>query len=390
VEAVTGRTAVLYVDHVSLLSGGERSLMDLVRAIDREAFSPHLACPGAGPLPDAFRALGLPVHPLDVDAALLKVSRGALGAVPLRALRWIPATLRAAAQVVAAARASGARLISSNSLKAHVIASLAAWWARIPLVWHLRDILPPTPVARALGWLAQRTAARVIVISDAVAHSLVAAGTFPMQRVVRIYNGVDVVAPKDPGAVRSALRVPEGALLAGTVGQIARWKGIDVLLEAVRERPHVHVAVTGGCLFDSNEAAHFEELKARAARPDLAGRVTFLGARDDVPDVMASLDVLVHPSVEPEPFGRVLVEAMAAGLPVVASNTGAAAEVLGDCGLLVRPRDSEAIGTALDGLARSPGLRERLGDMGFQRARAQFSPEVCRAQVERVYREVLA
>jgi glycosyltransferase involved in cell wall biosynthesis len=381
---------VLYVDHVSVLSGGERSLLDLVRGIDPALFRPVLTCPGVdGPFPSAFRGLGHAVHGLEVDPLLMGVSRKDLDASFHRALGWAPATLAAARRVAAVARACGAHLISSNSLKAHVLASLAAWMTRLPLIWHMRDCLGPAS-GRMMGLLARFSTRRVVAISDAVCRSLRAAGTFPMDRVIRVYNGVEPPVLRHRTALRTELGIPAGALLVGTVGQISRWKGLHVLLEAIRAQPSIFAVITGECLFTGNEGPYRQELDDLAREPGLAGRVFFTGQREDIGDVMHGLDILVHPAVEPEPFGRVLVEAMAAGRPVIASDIGGVPEIVGpECGRLVAPEDAGALSRALAELASDPALRKRMGEAGRLRARALFSPDTCRRRMEEIYDEVL-
>lgn len=381
---------VLYVDHVTALSGGERSLVDLCRALDRARFRPVLACPGDGPLAAAFRALCFDVHFLTAAPGLLDVSRTSLDTSLARVIEWIPGTIAVARQVAAAARASGAQLIASNSQKAHVLASLAARMTGLPLVWHMRDCLEPGWAGRTMGLLSRLFGPRIIAISDAVVRSLARAGPFRGDRVVRVYNGLAL--PKEPGrpVLRHELPLPPDAFLVGTVGQISRWKGLHVLLEAARRMPRLHVAITGECLFTGNEAVYREELARIAAAPDLAGRVFFVGPREDIPDVMASLDLLVHPVIEPEPFGRVLVEAMAAGRPVVASDLGAVREVVGhEAGLLVPAGDHEALVRALGTLAGDPDARERMGQAGRARATAEFGIETCKSKIEAVYEDVL-
>ena len=381
---------VLYVDHVTMLSGGERSLLDLVRVLDRTRFSPALVCPGEGPLAAAFRDAGCAVSFLPDAGGLFSVSRKRLDTGIHRAIQWVPRTLSAARHLAAIARACGARLLASNSQKAHVIASLASLETGLPLVWHMRDCLDPSPVASLLGLLAGVTARRVIAISDAVTRSLADAGGFPLGRVVRVHNGIDLARGAGRPVLRAELGLPPDAFLAGAVGQLSRWKGAHVLLDAARAMPSLHVALAGSCLFAGNEAAYFDELQAAAREPGLRGRVHLLGQRDDVPDVMASLDALVHPAIQPEPFGRVLVEAMAAGCAVVASDVGAVREVVGDAGALVPPGDAPALAMRLAALAADPARRAALGAAGRARALALFGIDRCRRATEAVYERVLA
>lgn len=378
---------VLYVDHVAALSGGERSLLDLARELDRSRYAPALACPGEGPLPDAFRREGFPVYPLEADAGLLAVSRGSLDTSAAGALQWVPGSLRLAVEVARAVRSSGAHLIVSNSLKAHVVASLAAPFTRRPLIWHMRDCLKAGRMGSALSWLARLTARRVIAISDTVVDSLERAG-FPAQLVTRVHNGILLRGEGKP-VLRHELPIPDDAFLVGTVGQLSRWKGIHVLLTAVRHLPRVHVAITGTCLFEGNEAEYNRTLNHTAAEPDFAGRVHFLGGREDVLDVMASLDAFVHPAIEPEPFGRVLVEAMSTGTPVIASDAGAAREVLGSAGRLVKPDDAPALAAAIQELIADPLLAESMGQQGRVRVAQMFGIQLCARRVQAVYDEVL-
>jgi glycosyltransferase involved in cell wall biosynthesis len=153
--------------------------------------------------------------------------------------------------------------------------------------------------------------------------------------------------------------------------------------------PDVHALVVGGALF-SGEAPYEAELRSRAELPGFAGRVHMLGARDDVPRLLAACDVVVHASVLAEPFGRVLVEAMLANRPIVATAAGGVPEVVsdGETGVLVPPGDAQALGEALDALRRDPARVAALSRRGADHARARFSRESMLAGVRRVILEV--
>jgi glycosyltransferase involved in cell wall biosynthesis len=155
--------------------------------------------------------------------------------------------------------------------------------------------------------------------------------------------------------------------------------------------PGVHALVVGGALF-SGEAPYEAELRARAELPSFAGRVHMLGARDDVPRLLAACDVVVHASVLAEPFGRVLVEAMLAGRPIVATRAGGVPEVVtdGETGVLVPPGDARALGDALDALRREPVRAATLARRGSVHARLRFSREAMLAGVQRVIGEAVA
>jgi glycosyltransferase involved in cell wall biosynthesis len=180
------------------------------------------------------------------------------------------------------------------------------------------------------------------------------------------------------------------------IGHLTPWKGHEVFLEiarAVADRiPRSRFVVVGGSIYETHgHSGYPEALRQKTAALGLSDRVTFLGARDDVPDLLAALDVLVHPPTAPEPFGRVLAEAMAVGRPVVAARCGGIPEVVEDgvTGFLVPSADVGAFAAAVVRLLEDPALCRRLGHVGRRRAEARFGIEAHAAGVLEVYRAVL-
>ena len=278
-------------------------------------------------------------------------------------------------------RARAFDVIYANSQKAFVVSAIAGWFSGRPVVWHLRDILAPPHFSgtnvRAVVWLANRLAARVIANSRATAAAFVSAGGHAsLARVV--HNGIDpapfdAVSEDSARAVRTELGVPAGATLVVHVGRFHHWKGQQVLLRAVAREPRMHAWIVGAPLF--GEDAFAAELRAEAERLGLESRVRFLGFRDDVPRLMKAADIVVHSSVYPEPFGRVVVEGMLAGRAVVAANAGGVGEIVsdGETGLLVPPDDPVALATTLTRLIDDPAGRTAIAARGALHARSQFS-----------------
>jgi glycosyltransferase involved in cell wall biosynthesis/GT2 family glycosyltransferase len=218
----------------------------------------------------------------------------------------------------------------------------------------------PAPFRPLQRWALQ--GARAVSVCNAAAGALVERRGFP-GRADLIPLGVDVRSlHRSAGAVAVRSR-----RVVGYAGRLAAHKGVDVLLDAVADMPEVQLTLAG----DGPAAA---ALHQRAALPDLADRVTFLGRLDDhqLADFYAGLDVLAVPSLTTptwvEQFGRVAVEAMAAGVPVVASDSGALPDVVGEAGLLVPPGNAEILRVALDEVLGDPELAERLRHQGFRRA----------------------
>ncbi|MGH1591510.1 glycosyltransferase [Methylobacterium phyllosphaerae] len=234
-------------------------------------------------------------------------------------------------------------MVYANSQKAFLLSALAARLIGRPLIWHLHDILDGAHFGFAQRTLQVRLAnlcaAQVIVPSEAAARAFAEAGG--RRSLIRIVpNGLDLARdPRPSKALRAELGLPTG-LLVGVFSRIAPWKGQDVLIEALAKVPDMRCIVVGAPLFGEDAfAAHLRDL---AAARGVSDRVQFLGQRADVPLLMQAVDAVVHPSVDPEPFGRTLVEAMLAGVPVIATDAGASAEILdgGAAGTLVPPRDS--------------------------------------------------
>lgn len=384
-----GRRRVLFVDHETRLSGGERDLVELVGTVGTE-IEAHVALPGEGPLAAALRERGATVHTVAMDRVLLRTSRWELARRPSLAVRRAGAAVVAAARLARLARRLRPDIVHSNSQKAHLLAVPTALACGAPHVWHVHDILEDGWLRRAFTAAASLFAARIVAISDATAGPFRHGRAAPRVRVVHPGVGVAPVTEHDRAAWRHKLGARDGEALVGMVGQIARWKGQDVFLAAARliaaHRDDVRFVVVGECLFPENEAAFEAGLHRLVADWGLAERVDFTGPVHPIDPVMAALDVCVHASRLPEPFGRVIVEAMAHGTPVVATATGAGPElVVPGAGVLVEPDCPEALARGVLELlaADDPERAERA-----RAAAARFSPAANAAGVWAVWDEV--
>lgn len=221
-----------------------------------------------------------------------------------------------------------------------------------------------------------------VVIANSRFTSGTAGAVFPGVPVEVVHYPVDTLAPRATGgdlrlAVRAELATPPDAFVVLQASRLERWKGAAVLVEALgrlKDRPHWVAWVAGGPQ-RAGEAEFRAEIAARAAALGVGDRVRFLGQRSDVPRLMAAADVFCQPNTGPEPFGVVFVEALAAGLPVVATAIGGAAEIVtSDCGILAPPADPALVADALDALISDPARRRRLGAAGPARAAQLCDP----------------
>src|SRR5215510_3772100 len=386
---------VLFVNPGRELGGAERSLLLLLDALRQRDVQPVVAGFGDGPFAGALLERGIPVSYVDIPQPVREASRYSQPQTrfdtALMAARSLPAVL----QLVNIARHHQVDVIHSNGIKAHVLGGMAGRLCGRPVVWHVRDFPPEGMTGLGLKVAAHALPRLIFANSDAVAGAVRLRAT-PRVPVVTLYNPVDLERfnPKHSGAaVRAELNVPNGTPLVGIVAHLTPWKGHADFLRVARvvalQVPGARFLVSGGPIYETEGHSGYEEsLRVLAGELGIADRVKFLGIRDDIPEIMAALDVLVHCPTAPEPFGRAVAEAMGAGKPVVAAREGGVPELVDDerTGLLVPTGDVTAFAAGVRRLLEDPSLRQRYGSAGRQRAEAMFGVAPHAERVLQYYR----
>ncbi len=384
-------TPIAYVDHAVDLGGAEHSLIELISRLDRTCFTPViLYTEGAkwlqsDRIADVQKIAAVPPHPL-LEQKRDEVSTGLLRLMPNA---WT--ALRLSLKLRRALQRTGAQLVHTNSLKTHFIGGLAARLGRLPLIWHVRDLLAEDEGYHLLRRAARLLRPQVIAISEAVAEQF--AG-LPAEVTV-IPNGIplDKFCPGSPSPpLRSELGLTADDHVLLVVSRLTPWKGHFTLLEAVArlvERwPRLKLVVVGEVAFW--EADYEQQLKQRAAELGLTEQVIWTGFRSDVPELLRLCDIFVLPSVG-EPFGRVIIEAMATARPVVAIESGGVPEVVvdGQTGLLVPPEDAQSLAGAIQTLLADGQRAQQMGAEGRARAHQLFSADRVARQVQELYQRIL-
>ena len=379
---------VVYVGHVAQLSGGEIALLRLIDALHE--VDAHVILAEPGPLVERLQTAGVSVEvlPMRERTRNLRKDRVRPGRLPITAM--IDATIYTF-RLARRLRALRPDLVHTNTLKAGIYGSLAARLARVPVVWHVRDRIASDylrrPAVLLIRGLIATLPAGVIANSESTRATLWR--TRADTRVV--YSLVS-----DPVIWHSLHydHTRRDDFVVGMVGRIAPWKGQHVFLQAFAKAfgSGTEVAViVGDAMFGVAEERYGDELRELATQLEIAERVEFRGFREDVWAELDLMDILVHASITPEPFGQVIVEAMLAGVPVVAVDSGGPAEIVtdGTDGLLYPAGDVDALAQALQQLRNDPGLRARLSDAGRVRAE-RFSPQAAAKSVMALYERVLA
>lgn len=344
------------------LYGGERSMLTALDAVDRDAVHLSALAPPEGRLADALRSR-------DIEHVPLQLFNDSGQRRPREVI--LP-------ELTAAVDAVNPDVIHANSLSMSMLTGLLE--NLVPRIGHIRDILSLSK--NAIRVLNQNDL--LIAVSHATRDYHVAQGLDPVKLRV-VYNGLspqlfsgDTTAPLN---IRKELSLPEDTLLAMTVGQIGLRKGLDVLVRAIDlvapKLPHLDFLIVGERSSAKAESVEYEaNLHAGLEESGLSHRVHWLGYREDVPQLMAEADLLVH-AAHQEPLGRVLLEAAAVGLPIVATDVGGTGEIVQnqESARLVPPGDENELAIGIWELATDHELRETFRTNARRRAETQFTAE---------------
>ena len=401
---------ILFLNPGGHLGGAERSLLDVMASLKAagNGFTPCLIAGGDGPLVQRARGLDVAASVVPYPAALERLGDAGAGgpagnqmsrAALLSGLCLAaPSSLGYSTRLRRAIAEIGPDLVHSNGLKMHVFGV----WAtprRVPVVWHLRDYVGARPLMSRLLRAHVSRCAVAVANSKSVADDARATLGSGLS-VIPVYNAVDleVFSPDGPALdldrMASMPPAPPGTVRVGLLATLARWKGHEVFLRALAAIPPnlaVRGYIIGGAVY-RREGSQFrlDELRALANSLGIADRVGFTGFVDDPAGALRALDVVVHASTEPEPFGLVIAEAMACARAVIASEGGGAAEIISpDVNALTHPRgDDRALARKIAELAGAPELRVRLGREGRRTAEPRFRRERLAEELIPIYRQV--
>lgn len=371
-----GPVRVLHVITSLDRGGAENHLYALLTHADRSRFVMDVAVVrGEGSLTQQFRDAGITVHHLHAHWRVDLPALGRLGDL-LREGRY--------------------EIVHSHLFRADLYASLAlsqlgSRRPRLVSTRHNDDRFFLHPLIGIVHYALSGSQDMIIAISDHIARFTIARGVQDPARVRRVYHGLHAddgrTEERDRARIRTELGVPQDAFLVGNVGRLTPQKGQRYLVAALpallAEVPSVHLAIVG-------VGELREELEELAHELGVGDRVHVLGSRGDVPSFMRSLDVFAMPSIW-EGFGIVLLEAMSAARPIVASRVATIPEVVvdGETGILTPPADPASIAAALTALAQDPALTARYGQAGRQRLRTHFSLDKMVGDTMALYDELL-
>ena len=385
-ESGAAHTPILYLNHSAQISGAEASLRSLLWGMRRAdlPFEPIVALPDGGPFSGLLRDEGW-----NVTLAPLRRLHRPRGVID--GMASLLHVLQTAPHICRLVEQTGAKIVHSNSTTAHLVGGVAGERTGRPTIWHCRDLVPLSRLAPQLA----AKATRVIAISGCVAELLEREGV-PHDKIVRVLNGIDPDEwrAKPRSLLRESLGWSEDAFVFGMVGQLVPWKNHAAFIEAAAQIAgdencaQARFAIIGGDLW-GEQAPYVKELRALVKKHDLIERFNFIPHQNDGVDAMDALNALVHPAHD-EPFGRVVMEAMALSKPAIAMNLNGPREIVTHehDGLLVSPESENGLADAMKRVLNDAELRAHLGKNARHSIENRFHINDHAAKIAEIYRDL--
>ncbi len=405
---------ILYIENANSVGGSTIGLYRLVQNLDRARYEPVVLFHRPNGYEPRFRQLGVEVVVLSRDRAGTPQRRvprsparrrdiaAGLGQYSLRLARGYrqlkqiyllgTQTLPEAWQIRRFIVSHGIDLVHlNNRLSSNRSGALAARLAHTACLCHVRDFDTPAWFDR---WVAT-SIDRFAFMSRALEQNLRTA--MPTLRGSVVYDGLELgsfLGTERPRSIRAELGLGEDDFVVGNVGRLVPWKGQEVFIQALdhvaSKVPNLKALIVGEP-DPPTEESYFQHLLRQTQALGLADKVLFAGFRQDIPAVMSSLDLLVHSSLSPEPFGLVVIEGMAAGRPVIATGAGGVLDIIshGQNGLLVPAGDAQAMAESILTLARDRDLAARLAAKARECVAARFTVTLYVQTIEDIYRSLL-
>lgn len=359
--------------------GSGKIILQVLRLYQKEGLNPIVLLTNDGPLQAILEQEGFPVYVQNLGILRRKYVN------PTGLLNRLSKNLKAYRFLTELHKKFRFELVFSNTLAVIV----GAYWAKrrlIPHIWHIHEILPgPKPLVKMLASLLDRSTPSPIAVSQAVTNHW--QPLLKKSKVKVIHNGIPYDSFLEPNSnPKSELGLLESSFLIGMIGRINPGKGQLFFLELANQLSkkylNTHFVLVGDP-FPGYEPI-LEELEKEIRNKNLEARVSYLGFREDIPKVMAALDVFVLPSILPDSFPTVILEAMASGKPVVATLSGGASEMVleGETGFLIPIGNVEKGVEILEKLVQNVELGQKLGEAGRKRVLSEYSLEAFEEKIK--------
>ncbi|RKX98516.1 MAG: hypothetical protein DRP55_08140 [Spirochaetes bacterium] len=346
-------TKILFLNHTAFLGGAEVMLIRLIKYLNRNLIEPIAIIAEEGPLVEQLRSYGVRSYIVPIDPRTLALKRDKYEMRFTKIVHTLNIYRKYVYKIANFAKSKGIDKIFCNNVRAQIYGTLAGYFSNIPVIWRFHDILSEYdfiyPVRKLMSFLASRKiVVKILCVSQAVENSLRKEG-IKGWKLQTIYNGIETFDKStSKGKLRQQYGISTNTKLIGIIGRITLWKGQEIVIKAVSKvlkNGLDIVLLVVGSPFSEEERKYEKNLRKLAKDLGLRRQIIFTGFRKDIPSVLKELDLVVHASLNPDPFPTVILEAMAAGRPVIASNCGGVPEMVQheETGLLFPSGDSDRL-----------------------------------------------
>ncbi|MHC3385813.1 glycosyltransferase family 4 protein [Lacticaseibacillus paracasei] len=363
---------ILFLHAGAGLYGADKILLEIVENIDRKTFEPIVILPEDGPLVSKIREAGVEVSVLPYPILRRKFFN-------VRGIgNYIVSYIRFSRRLKKIVNKENIKLVHVN-----MTAVLEGVWLKLftkaKIVWHVHEIImKPKFIYKLICFLIQHFSDQAVAVSDATKQRLIDSGSVDKMKVITIHNGISKDYPQnEPDYVRKSLSIPPDAVVIGMVGRVNAWKGQGDFLDAVdpilRRNQNVHALLVGSAY--QGEEAYEQKLFDKVASLDTKQRIHICPFTEQIADYYAAFNIFVLPSIQPDPFSTVVLEAMSNSLPVVAYDHGGVSEMILDneTGYLSPPLGATKLSQKLDLLVGDSSLRVKMGKKANIRQEKFFS-----------------
>lgn len=405
------RQRILYIERPAFLGGSVIGLYQLVCGLDTDRYEPIILFYGPNPYRQHFEDLGHKVITLSEAAPTPPATTTNTRDIAVSLERYhkcLAEGYRLAKQSYLLLRSDLplawriGKLIKqynidlvhhNNNLPGNRATIIAAWLARVPQVCHVRMLLEFSVIDRFLA----RSVNAFIYMSTAIEQLYHNLG-IPTDKGQVIYDAFDTDIYKQPNLpheLQSELGITNQDYVISNIGRIDWWKGQDYFLQAIAEvvqkQPQVKALIIGEPDATPATQAYYQKLQHLVKELDLSEHVIFTGFRSDIPQILAATNMVVHSSSEPEPFGRVIIEGMAAGKPVIATAAGGVLDIIEDgiTGILVPPKNAASMAQAAHQLIKHQDQAKKMGQYAQKHVEERYSIDKHAAAVQQLYQRIL-
>lgn len=374
---------ILYISDIVGLGGGEISLINHLSNIDRNKFLPVVLCPKTGMLTDELLKIGI-----ETKIVYWKRIRKLFGPI-------IYYPFFSFIRLLSFLKKESVDVVNANSFNAMMLIAPAAKLLDIPMIWTCHGWWP---TGKATGFIINNFVDKVIAVSGFVKDKLLQEGFIKPNKIVQISLGIDLLKYSNLNSnedVRHEYRISKNAPLIGMIGRFQKIKGhhifIKMAAEIIKTYPKAHFMIVGSEVFeDVKEAEYGREINGLIKNNGLDEKIVLTGFRYDIPQILKALDVLVIPS-EVETFGMVVLEAMAAGVPVVSCAKGGPREIIkdGENGFIINDQTLSELAQRVIFLIENPQIRKTMGLNGMRHVAAHYQIGNQVEKIESLYLSLL-